>query len=99
MTPAIPPALTRPHFVGIGGAGMSGIAKILARRGARVAGSDARDSETAAALRALGAVVHTGHDAAHLAPDATGLVVSSRSWPRPAGGACRSCTGRRPWPR
>jgi UDP-N-acetylmuramate--alanine ligase len=77
MTPAIPPALTRPHFVGIGGAGMSGIAKILARRGARVAGSDARDSETAAALRALGAVVHTGHDAAHLAPDATGLVVSS----------------------
>ncbi|MGK5533916.1 UDP-N-acetylmuramate--L-alanine ligase [Streptomyces sp. URMC 129] len=77
MTPAIPPAMTRPHFIGIGGAGMSGIAKILTRRGARVAGSDSRDSETAAALRALGATVHIGHDAAHLAPDATCVVVSS----------------------
>ncbi|WP_326596073.1 UDP-N-acetylmuramate--L-alanine ligase [Streptomyces sp. NBC_01803] len=77
MTPAIPPAMARPHFIGIGGAGMSGIAKILTRRGARVAGSDSRDSETAAALRALGATVLVGHDAAHLAPDATCVVVSS----------------------
>src|SRR6476646_10149370 len=46
-----PPAMDRPHFIGIGGAGMSGIAKILAQRGARVAGSDARESGTAAALR------------------------------------------------
>ncbi|WP_059011355.1 UDP-N-acetylmuramate--L-alanine ligase [Streptomyces specialis] len=77
MTPAIPPAMEQPHFIGIGGAGMSGIAKILARRGARVAGSDARDSETAAALRALGVTVSIGHDAAHLAPGATCVVVSS----------------------
>jgi UDP-N-acetylmuramate--alanine ligase len=75
--PPVPPDLDRPHFIGIGGAGMSGIAKILAQRGARVAGSDAKDSETAQALRALGATVHIGHDAAHLAPDASAVVVSS----------------------
>ncbi|AZM56169.1 UDP-N-acetylmuramate--L-alanine ligase [Streptomyces sp. WAC 01529] len=69
--------MDRPHFIGIGGAGMSGIAKILAQRGAKVAGSDARESATAEALRALGATVHIGHDAAHLAPDATCVVVSS----------------------
>jgi len=76
-SPSVPPALDRPHFIGIGGAGMSGIAKILTQRGARVAGSDAKDSPTAQALRALGATVHIGHDAAHLAPDATVVVVSS----------------------
>lgn len=72
-----PPTMERPHFIGIGGAGMSGIAKILAQRGARVAGSDARASESVVALRALGATVHIGHDAAHLAADATCVVISS----------------------
>jgi UDP-N-acetylmuramate--alanine ligase len=76
-SPSVPPALDRPHFIGIGGAGMSGIARILAQRGARVAGSDAKDSEAAGALRALGATVHIGHDAAHLAPDTSAVVVSS----------------------
>ena len=76
-TPSVPPALERPHFIGIGGAGMSGIAKILAQRGARVAGSDARESATAAALRELGATVHIGHAAQNLAEDATSVVVSS----------------------
>lgn len=70
-------ALARPHFIGIGGAGMSGIARILAMRGARVAGSDARESATAESLRALGATVHIGHAAEHLAPDTTSVVVSS----------------------
>ncbi|MDW4906276.1 UDP-N-acetylmuramate--L-alanine ligase [Streptomyces sp. ADMS] len=77
MAPGLPIAMDRPHFIGIGGAGMSGIAKILAQRGAVVAGSDARESETAAALRALGATVHIGHAAGHLADDATCVVVSS----------------------
>src|SRR6478735_1775171 len=77
MAPGIPAALERPHFIGIGGAGMSGIAKILAQRGAKVAGSDARESATADALRALGATVHIGHAAGHLADDATSVVVSS----------------------
>jgi UDP-N-acetylmuramate--alanine ligase len=69
--------MDRPHFIGIGGAGMSGIAKILAQRGAQVAGSDAKDSATAQALRALGVTVHLGHAASHLAEDATSVVVSS----------------------
>jgi UDP-N-acetylmuramate--alanine ligase len=69
--------MDRPHFIGIGGAGMSGIAKILAQRGARVAGSDAKESETAEALRALGVTVRIGHTAGHLDDDATSVVVSS----------------------
>ncbi|MGQ4333444.1 Mur ligase domain-containing protein, partial [Streptomyces hayashii] len=77
MAPGLPTAMDRPHFIGIGGAGMSGIAKILAQRGAKVAGSDAKESETAAALRALGATVHIGHAAGHLADDASCVVVSS----------------------
>ncbi|MGR8007466.1 UDP-N-acetylmuramate--L-alanine ligase [Streptomyces hypolithicus] len=77
MAPGLPTAMDRPHFIGIGGAGMSGIAKILAQRGARVAGSDARESATAESLRALGVSVHIGHAAEHLADDATCVVVSS----------------------
>ncbi|MFJ2306931.1 UDP-N-acetylmuramate--L-alanine ligase [Streptomyces sp. NPDC087787] len=77
MAPGLPTAMDRPHFIGIGGAGMSGIAKILAQRGAKVAGSDAKESETAEALRALGATVHIGHAAGHLAVDASCVVVSS----------------------
>ncbi|MFJ4682824.1 UDP-N-acetylmuramate--L-alanine ligase [Streptomyces sp. NPDC088789] len=77
MAPGLPPAMDRPHFIGIGGAGMSGIAKILAQRGAAVAGSDAKESATAEALRALGATVHIGHAAGHLADDASCVVVSS----------------------
>ncbi|MFF7142095.1 UDP-N-acetylmuramate--L-alanine ligase [Streptomyces nodosus] len=77
MAPGLPTAMDRPHFIGIGGAGMSGIAKILAQRGAEVAGSDAKESPTVEALRALGATVHLGHAAEHLAVDATCVVVSS----------------------
>ncbi|GFH37808.1 UDP-N-acetylmuramate--L-alanine ligase [Streptomyces pacificus] len=77
MASGIPHAMERPHFIGIGGAGMSGIARILAQRGAKVAGSDARESATADALRALGATVHIGHAAEHLADDASCVVVSS----------------------
>ncbi|MFI0510084.1 UDP-N-acetylmuramate--L-alanine ligase [Streptomyces sp. WSLK1-5] len=77
MAPGLPTAMDRPHFIGIGGAGMSGVAKILAQRGAKVAGSDAKESATAEALRALGVTVHIGHAAEHLAADATCVVVSS----------------------
>jgi len=54
------------HFVGIGGAGMSGIARVLLARGSIVSGSDAKDSRTTAALRALGATVHLGHAVSHV---------------------------------
>ncbi|WP_370248663.1 UDP-N-acetylmuramate--L-alanine ligase [Nocardioides sp.] len=64
------------HLVGIGGAGLSGIARLLLARGVRVSGSDGADSPTLAALAALGARVHVGHDAAHIAGADT-LVVST----------------------
>jgi UDP-N-acetylmuramate--alanine ligase len=59
-------ALGAVHIVGVGGAGMSGIARILLARGVRVSGSDAKDSRRLVALRALGADVHVGHDPAHV---------------------------------
>ena len=63
---ALPPELQRVHMVGIGGAGMSGIARILLDRGGMVSGSDAKESRGVAALRARGAVIRIGHDAANL---------------------------------
>jgi UDP-N-acetylmuramate--alanine ligase len=64
------------HFIGIGGAGMSGIARILLARGVRVSGSDRRDTPTLLALRALGARVEVGHDPGHVG-DADTVVVST----------------------
>jgi UDP-N-acetylmuramate-alanine ligase len=49
------------HIVGIGGAGMSGIARVLAARGVPVSGSDAKDSRRLQALRMLGIDAHVGH--------------------------------------
>jgi UDP-N-acetylmuramate--alanine ligase len=60
-------ALGRVHFIGIGGGGMSGIARIMLGRGVPVSGSDAKDSRVLAALRVLGARVFVGHDARQLA--------------------------------
>ncbi|MBV9847375.1 MAG: UDP-N-acetylmuramate--L-alanine ligase, partial [Kutzneria sp.] len=54
------------HLVGIGGAGMSGIARILLARGVAVSGSDAKDSRTVLALRAQGARIALGHAADNL---------------------------------
>ena len=68
--------LGRVHFAGIGGAGMSGIARLMLARGVPVSGSDSADSATLKELEALGARVHVGHDAANLG-DADTLVVSS----------------------
>lgn len=55
------------YFIGIGGAHMSGIARILLTRGSTVSGSDARESAVLAGLRSLGATIHIGHDAANVA--------------------------------
>jgi UDP-N-acetylmuramate--alanine ligase len=68
--------LGRVHFAGIGGAGMSGIARLMLARAVPVSGSDSADSGTLKELQALGARVHVGHDAANLR-DADTLVVSS----------------------
>ena len=54
------------HFVGIGGAGMSGIAEILHNLGYTVSGSDQADGTVTRRLASLGIRVHVGHDAAHI---------------------------------
>ena len=64
------------HFVGIGGAGMSGIAEVLLNLGYRVSGSDVAAGATTRRLAALGADVSIGHDAAHIA-QADCVVVST----------------------
>jgi UDP-N-acetylmuramate--alanine ligase len=64
------------HFIGIGGAGMSGIARVMLARGLEVTGSDAKESLLLTALRAEGATVHVGHDAGHLGKART-VVASS----------------------
>ncbi|MET0209144.1 MAG: UDP-N-acetylmuramate--L-alanine ligase [Burkholderiaceae bacterium] len=69
-------AIQRIHFTGIGGAGMSGIAELLAGQGYRVSGSDQGESDTTRRLRTLGVDVRIGHAAAHIG-DAQVLVKSS----------------------
>jgi len=79
ITPTEPVALGelgRVHFIGIGGAGMSGIARIMLARGTAVSGSDSASSATLDELAGLGARVHAGHAAGQLA-DADTVVVSS----------------------
>ncbi|TXK17686.1 UDP-N-acetylmuramate--L-alanine ligase [Homoserinibacter sp. GY 40078] len=75
----LPDELGAVHFVGIGGSGMSGIARLLLDAGHRVTGSDVRDSATVAELRAAGATVSIGHDAANVG-DADTLVVTGALW-------------------
>jgi UDP-N-acetylmuramate--alanine ligase len=67
----------RVHLIGIGGAGMSGIARILLARGVEVSGSDAKQSRAVLALQALGARIGIGHDPAHLPAAPATVVVSS----------------------
>ena len=59
-------AFSRVHFVGIGGAGMSGIAEVLCTLGYQVSGSDVSDGATVRRLRELGASVTLGHAAANV---------------------------------
>ena len=66
----------RVHFVGIGGAGMSGIAEVLATQGYRVSGSDLHEGAATKRLRSLGVGVAIGHDARHVA-GADAVVVST----------------------
>nr|WP_286186430.1 UDP-N-acetylmuramate--L-alanine ligase [Sphaerisporangium cinnabarinum] len=69
-------ALGTVHLVGVGGAGMSVVARLLAAHGVPVQGSDAREGDALAALRTDGVRVWVGHDAAHVAGADT-VVVSS----------------------
>src|ERR1700733_13487156 len=66
--PAVPlDRLGRVHFVGIGGAGMSGIARIMLARGVQVSGSDRAASAQLDELARLGATVYVGHAEEHVA--------------------------------
>jgi UDP-N-acetylmuramate--alanine ligase len=66
----------RIHFIGLGGAGMSGIARIMLARGFDISGSDAKDSSVLSGLKTLGADVFVGHQASNIGK-ADVLVVSS----------------------
>jgi UDP-N-acetylmuramate--alanine ligase len=66
----------RVHFVGIGGAGMSGIAEVLLNQGFEVSGSDAHASATTQRLVELSAKVHIGHSATHV-ENADAVVIST----------------------
>ena len=96
--------LGRVHFVGIGGAGLSAIARIMLARGIVVSGSDGVDSPTLEALRALGAGCTSATP-----PTSSGTRTPSSSRPRSARttpstprrsrAACGCCRARRRWPR
>ncbi|MCW2801727.1 MAG: murC [Aeromicrobium sp.] len=93
--------LGRVFFIGIGGAGLSAIARLMAQQGIAVSGSDANDSAVLEALRSEGITCHVGHDVAHLAEVDTVIASTAvrednveiveaqrrglRLWPRSAG--------------
>jgi len=79
LTLTVPQDLGAVHFVGIGGSGMSGIARLFLGAGHTVTGSDVRESANVLALRELGARVAIGHDAANVG-DADTLVVTGALW-------------------
>lgn len=64
------------HFIGIGGSGMSGIARICIDRGLQVSGSDMKNSTVLDALALQGATIHIGHAPSNIA-DARTIVISS----------------------
>jgi UDP-N-acetylmuramate--alanine ligase len=76
----LPAQLGSLHFVGIGGSGMSGIARLFLAAGHRVTGSDRSENHNTQVLRDLGATVTIGHDAANLG-DADTLVYTGALWP------------------
>lgn len=67
--------INRIHFVGIGGAGMCGIARVLINQGYQISGSDIRESDTLASLRELGATIFIGHAESNI--DGVDVVVVS----------------------
>ncbi len=79
LTMTIPDDLGAVHFVGIGGSGMSGIARLFLAAGHTVTGSDVRESSNVLALRELGATIAIGHDAANVG-NADTLVVTGALW-------------------
>ncbi len=79
LSQPLPEDLGKLHFVGIGGSGMSGIARMFLESGYTVSGSDLRDTAAVDELRDLGARIAIGHDAANVG-DADTLVVTGALW-------------------
>ena len=75
-----PDELSRVHFVGIGGSGMSGIAMMFDDLGITVTGSDVRDSDTMRALRERGIDARVGHAAENLSEDVDAVAVTGALW-------------------
>ena len=80
LTLPLPAEIGSVHFVGIGGSGMSGIARLFLASGHAVSGSDRSENHNTEDLRALGATVTIGHDARALG-DASTLVYTGALWP------------------
>lgn len=79
LTQPVPEDLGHVHFIGIGGSGMSGIARMMVERGITVSGSDRTESATTAALRELGVDVQIGHEP-RLVTSADTVVVTGALW-------------------
>ena len=69
-------AIRKIHFIGVGGAGMSGIAEVLLNLGYQISGSDLADSVPLRRLAALGIQTHVGHSADNV-KDADAVVTST----------------------
>ena len=95
--------INRLHFIGIGGAGMGGIAEVVANLGYKVSGSDVAEGAMTRRLQSLGITVYKGH-AAENVEGADVIVVSTaidstltqKSW-RHAKSVCRLCAVRKCW--
>jgi len=72
--------LGRVHLIGVGGVGMSGLARLLLTRGIPVSGSELREWPTLAGLRALGGTIHMRHETSNL--DEVDTVVYSTAIPK-----------------
>ncbi|WP_243075225.1 UDP-N-acetylmuramate--L-alanine ligase [Microbacterium sp. SS28] len=77
----IPESIEAAHFIGIGGSGMSGLARMFLERGIRVSGSDRADSPALHDLAERGATVFVGHDAANLPDDVDTVIHTGAIWP------------------
>src|SRR5690606_37589741 len=80
LTVSIPDEIRAVHFIGIGGSGVSGLARMFLQAGIPVSGSDRAESQNTRDLAELGATVFIGHDAANLG-DVDTVVYTGAIWP------------------
>ncbi len=83
-------AIRHIHFVGIGGAGMSGIAEVLLNLGYAISGSDLSDSAALKRLQSLGIQTHVGHDAKNIAGADAGVRCTAEHAHKPQGVAAHA---------